>query len=218
MSAISSTSALAELLHRAGDVPGERIVFDPVPGTATVADVIPLCDGESKRLCELVDGVLVEKAVGQRKSRIAMWLGWLMRKFLDEHNPGDLTGEGEPFQLSGDVVRFPDVGFVSRERIPKDADPSAPVPDWAPNLAIEVLGKSNTRDEMKRKLKKYFDAGVKLVWYVDPDQRCIEVFAGVDEKLTLRDSVVLTGGTVLPGFEVSVQRVLDSGQMCRPES
>lgn len=121
MSAISSTSALAELLHRAGDVPRERIVFDPVP-------------------------------------------------------------------------------------------------DWAPNLAIEVLGKSNTRDEMKRKWKEYLDAGMESVWHVDPDQRCIEEFSGVDEELTLRDGAVLTGGTVLPGFQASVQRVLDAGQMRRPES
>ncbi len=52
---------LADLMERLGDVPLHRIRLHPFPGTATVADVLRLCDGEPKCLCELVDGVLVEK-------------------------------------------------------------------------------------------------------------------------------------------------------------
>src|SRR5688500_6637449 len=44
-----------------GRVPLHRIVFDPLPGTATEADVLRLDDHED-RLCELIDGTLVEKA------------------------------------------------------------------------------------------------------------------------------------------------------------
>ena len=37
-----------------------------------------------------------------------------------------------------------------------------------PDLAVEVLSPSNTRHEMAIKLREYFAAGVRLVWYVDP--------------------------------------------------
>ena len=53
----------AEWLHSLGDVPPERILFDPRPGTATEADLLLLVERD-KRLCELIDGTLVEKPVG----------------------------------------------------------------------------------------------------------------------------------------------------------
>ena len=60
---------LAELLHRLGDVPLDRIRLRPPPGTATEEDVLRARDSVQKRLCELVERVLVEKAMGTRESQ-----------------------------------------------------------------------------------------------------------------------------------------------------
>jgi hypothetical protein len=54
---------LADLLDRLGGVSADRVRYYPLPGTATVADVIEI-HAREKRLCELVDGVLVEKPMG----------------------------------------------------------------------------------------------------------------------------------------------------------
>lgn len=51
---------VADLLHQLGDIPPERVLWDPIPGTATEADVIRHVDGEPKRLVELIDGTLVQ--------------------------------------------------------------------------------------------------------------------------------------------------------------
>jgi Uma2 family endonuclease len=56
------------------------------------------------------------------------------------------------------------------------------IPKLAPYLAVEVLGKGNTKREMDRKLKDYFLAGVQLVWFVDPAKRTVEVFTAPDES------------------------------------
>ena len=53
---------MADWLHRLGDVPPDRVRFYPIPGTATVNDVVEIEHREDV-LCELVDGVLVEKPV-----------------------------------------------------------------------------------------------------------------------------------------------------------
>ena len=42
--------------------------------------------------------------------------------------------------------------------------PREPIPDLVPDLAIEVISRRNTRQEMDRKLRDYFTAGVRLVW------------------------------------------------------
>ncbi len=54
---------LADLHKRLGGIPLDRIRFRPAPGTATEKDVID-AEARENRLCELVDGTLVEKAVG----------------------------------------------------------------------------------------------------------------------------------------------------------
>lgn len=208
--------SLRELLHRVGDVPAERIVSDPAPGTATLADVIRLCDGDASRICELVDGVLVEKAMGRRESLIGSWLIFLLQSYLQQHPLGEITGADGPYQLREDQVRYPDVAFLAWDRVPADADPATPMPGWVPNLAVEVLSPSNSQGEMQRKLEDYFAAGVELVWYLDPDRRVVDVFTAVDRRQTLDEDDTLTGGTVLPGFEVSVRNLFQAGESRRP--
>ncbi|CAA9388406.1 MAG: hypothetical protein AVDCRST_MAG64-1045, partial [uncultured Phycisphaerae bacterium] len=60
----------AEWLAALGGVPLSRIIFDPWPGTATEADLLLFVERD-KRLCELIDGTLVEKPVGYFESLIA---------------------------------------------------------------------------------------------------------------------------------------------------
>lgn len=213
---IPQTESLAELLHRLGDVPAERILARPAPGTALPSDVLRLCDGEPKRLCELVDGVLVEKAMGHRESRLAVWLAAQIFSFLETHNLGILTGADGPYSLEEDQIRFPDVAFIKWEDIPQDADPGTPMPDWKISLAVEAISPGNTRGEMKRKLKDYFAAGVELVWYIYPIERVIRVYTSEEDCQTLTDADELDGGEVLPGFRVSVRELFDAGQLRRP--
>ena len=60
----------ADLLELFGPMPAGRIRTDPPPGTATEQDVIDI-EARESRLCELVDGVLVEKTVGYYESYLA---------------------------------------------------------------------------------------------------------------------------------------------------
>lgn len=77
----------ADVLRRLGDVPAERVRTFPLPGTATVKDLLdPEITGG--RLCELVDGILVEKAMGWREGGLGLWIGSLFYMFLMEHNVG----------------------------------------------------------------------------------------------------------------------------------
>jgi hypothetical protein len=70
----TTIDTLADLLDRLGGIPLDRVLFHPPPGTATEADVIAADDHED-RLCELIDGVLVQKAPGFRsRSSPSRWV------------------------------------------------------------------------------------------------------------------------------------------------
>jgi Uma2 family endonuclease len=103
-------------------------------------------------------------------------------------------------RLAPGLVRIPDVAFISWDRLPNRRVPTEPIPDLAPDLAVEVLSVGNTLGEMARKRQDYFAADVHLVWQVDPRTRTVEVFTAPDQSTILHETHILDGGTVLPGF------------------
>lgn len=199
---------LADLLERLGGVSPQRVRYYPLPGTATEADVVAI-EAREKRLCELVDGVLVEKPMGYRESILALWIGTVLNNFVVPRRLGVVTGEAGMMRLFAGLVRIPDVAFASWQRLPGGRVPKEPIPELAPDLAVEVLSESNTNREMARKRREYFDAGVRLVWLVDPNARTVAVFTGPDQFTTLDASQTLDGGDVLPGFTLSLRDLFD---------
>src|SRR5262245_36870620 len=197
---------LAELLDRLGGVPPERIRLQPAPGTATVQDVLEI-EARENRLCELVDGVLVEKPMGFTESRIAIRLAAALEAFADSHDLGVVAGEGGMFRMPENLVRIPDVVFASWRQFPNRELPQEGAPEIVPDLAVEVLSKSNTPREMERKLREYFGIGVKLVWFVDPKARSVTVYSSPTRCKVLSAADTLNGGKVLPGFELPIQKI-----------
>jgi Uma2 family endonuclease len=202
----SSIKTLADLVKRLGGVPLDRIRFRPAPGTATVQDVIDIQQREG-RLCELVEGALLEKAVGYTESQLAFFLGSLLNAFVIPRNLGIVTGPDGTVELAADLVRIPDVAFTNWDRLPGRRRPDAPVPRLAPNLAVEVLSRSNSPGEMAVKRQEYFTAGVEVVWEIDPRARTVVVYTSATASTTLAVADTLDGGIVLPGFTLSLQQL-----------
>jgi Uma2 family endonuclease len=100
------------------------------------------------------------------------------------------------------LVRLPDVGFVSWDRLPGRRVPDEPIPNVVPDLAVEVLSPSNTAREMSRKRGEYFRAGVRLVWEIDPRTRTARVYTSETVFTDLTAGDELDGDPVLPGFRL----------------
>lgn len=194
---------VADLIDRLGGVDPRRIRFRPPPGMACVQDVIDLAERRGK-LCELVDGVLLEKVMGLTESNLAVFLAGLLNAVVIPRNLGFVTGADGATELMPDLVRIPDVAFVSWDRTPNRKRPTAPVPRLAPNLVVEVLSSSNTPGEMASKRRDYFAAGVERVWEVDPDTYTVAVYSAPTKAVTLGVADTLDGETVVPGFSLPV--------------
>lgn len=142
--------------------------------------------------------------MGFRETLIASYLIRVLGEFVAERNLGLVTAPDGMVRLWHGHVRIPDVAYVSWDRLPGRRVPDEPIPDLAPDLAIEVLSPSNTAAEMRRKRQDYFGVGVRLVWEVDPRTRTIDVYTSRDEFRTFSGGDVLDGGDVLPGFTLPV--------------
>ena len=100
------------MLEHLGGVSPARVRIQPWPGTATERDVIAVHDAEN-RLCELVDGVLVEKAMGFDESIYAVLLSASVVEYLKTHDLGKVIGADGLMRIFPGLVRIPDLAFVS---------------------------------------------------------------------------------------------------------
>ncbi len=198
------TPTLADLAERL-DLPLSRILARPSPGSATVEDAVAL-NLRERRLCELVDGVLVEKAMGFTESLLTSVLVQILWNHVQERNLGIVQGPDAMIRLApAALLRIPDIAFFAWARLPGGTIAFDAVPQITPDLAVEVLSPSNGPAEMNRKLREYFDAGTRLVWYLDPAVRTVRVYTAVDRVEVVDESGTLDGGDVLPGFRLAIR-------------
>jgi len=212
MPSMLTAVTVSDLLHQLGDIPPERVRLQPLPGTATEADVVAV-HGREKRLCELVDGVLVEKPMGYYESYIAATLIRLIGNFVVAHDLGIVAGADGMIRLAPGLVRIPDVSFVSWEKLPGRRLPRQAIPDLVPDLAVEVLSEGNTPREMARKLDEYFSLGVRLVWLVNPMTVSTEVYTSRHQSTVLDKSATLEGGVILPDFTLPLSALFPASPL-----
>ncbi len=77
----------------------------------------------------------------------------------------------------------------------------------APDLAVEVLSLSDRMADALAKIAMYLDAGVRLVWLVDPASQTVTIFRPDAVPMKLGAGETLDGGDVLPDFTVPVAEI-----------
>lgn len=164
-------------------------------------------------LYEVIDGRVVEKPLmGAFESWIATRLALLMYSTGVVSRFGQVIVEAL-FKLPSNrnLKRRPDLAFVSFERWAEDrAVPVEEAWDVVPDLAVEVISRSNTFSEVVDKLDEYFQAGVRLVWVITPVQQKAYVYTSPTAVRILEASDDLEGGDVLPGFRLALKDLFRS--------
>jgi len=158
---------------------------------------------------ELIDGELVPMTPsGIESSSLGLRLGRMIGYFVDANQLGLVTGADGGYVLFQDraTLRVPDAAFIREERLPPRGERSrfSRVP---PDLAVEVLSPSDSASEVVAKLEMYQEAGVPLIWLVDPAKMTITVIASGKTVEILKPGDTLEGGDVLPGFSVQVSEI-----------
>lgn len=195
----------AELQDYLWGIPAHRIRLRPFPGQATEQDLLEVRDKES-RVCELIDGILVEKPMASYQSYLGSVLIYFLYLYLEDHDLGVVLDAKGYLRLFPGRIRIPDVSFISWKRMPNQECPEEAIWSLAPDLAVEILSPENTAAEMEQKLIEYFQAGSKLVWYVEPEKRTVRVYTSPKRSMLLTESDTLDGGKVLPGFSLPIKK------------
>jgi Uma2 family endonuclease len=150
--------------------------------------------------CELVRGELrMMVPPGAPHARIAIKLSTAMEIHVARRGLGTVYAElGFVLSRDPDTVRAPDVAFVAAGR----AAPTRGYYEGAPDLAVEILSPDDRPGYVRDKIAEWLEAGARAVWVVDPRDRTVTVHKPRRKPTRLSEADTLTGGNVLPGFEL----------------
>ncbi len=155
---------------------------------------------------ELVEGEVVEVPTPAYRHMFLMRLIFrLLDRFVIEQRLGEVFPDGLSYLVTHtpDTLRVPDVSFIANARMP--AEGFGLFVPFAPDFAVEIVSPGDTAADLRRKVRQYLHAGVRLVWVVWPDDRTVSVYIiGNDVPRELRGDDELDGSDVLPGFRVRV--------------
>lgn len=159
---------------------------------------------------ELVRGrLVVREPPGGYHGHVAAKLLFLLGQHVYGHDLGWLFSQDTGFKIesSPDTVRAPDVAFVSKARHPEI--PRRGYAPFAPELAVEILSPDDRPGEVLSKVADWLDAGVHIVWVIDPERREARVYRADGTQSTIGESSALDGESVLPGFSCRLADFLD---------
>jgi Uma2 family endonuclease len=132
-------------------------------------------------------------------------------KFLDnwldqqpEPRGAILCGEaGCRLRRDPDTTVGMDVVYISAELAAYESEETSLI-DGVPVLAVEILSPNDTQDQINEKIDGYLQAGVSLVWVIDPHDRTVMIYRPGQEPELVNVRQELSGDPHLPGFRVAV--------------
>jgi Uma2 family endonuclease len=160
------------------------------------------------RKYELVDGQIRMSPAGSRHGHVCVNLSARIHAFVADRRLGYVFDSSTGFRLPGGNVRLPDVAFVARGRFAGEQVPEG-FSDVPPDLAIEVLSPDDRSRDVLDKVGEYLQAGVRLVWVIDPRRRTAAVYRSLTDVRQLSSGDSLDGEEVLPGFQCRLAEVID---------
>jgi Uma2 family endonuclease len=156
---------------------------------------------------ELNQGELVmEPSPTWRHNVIRGRIEKLLGSFVKTHGLGSVSVEND-FRLGPDIVRNPDVAFVTSEQLNMYDMDRSPI-EGTPTLAVEVISPNNSAEAMLLKVHQYLSAGCKAVWVAYPVLRLVAVHTaeGMHEFRGHLEEAELFGGRK---FSLDLEYVFD---------
>ena len=81
-------------------------------------------------------------------------------------------------------------------------------PPLCPDFIVELRSPSDSLEELQAKMREYMNNGARLAWLINPQARQVEIYRQGQRVEVLQAPVALSGEDVLPGFVLSLQRIL----------
>jgi Uma2 family endonuclease len=190
-------------------IPSEAAVATH-PHALTADDLLELPVPEGILGYELVDGRLVPVMPPSllHAELVAVVTAMLFNHVRDQRLPGKVfTDGGFVLGLGRDPERMrqPDVVYVQRSKL-EGHDPKR-VFRGVPDLAVEIDLTSGKKPGGQQRIVEYLEAGVRLVWAIDPESRTAMIYHPDRSARLVAADEALDGEDVVPGFRLELREL-----------
>lgn len=182
--------------------------FTGTEGLMTAEELLRV--GLPGKSTELVRGrLVVREPPGTYHGRVQSTLNVLVGSFVRAHRLGAVFGQDTGFKIASnpDTVRAPDLAFVRSARVGL-ISPRGYAP-LAPDLVAEILSPDDRPGEVLTKIGEWLEAGVQIVWVIDPDRRVASVYRADGSVTTIATDGGLDGEHLLPDFSCALRELFE---------
>ena len=138
---------------------------------------------------------------GARNARLTIALGIWNNK----DNMGEIFDSSTGFKLPNGATYGPDAAWMPHDKwkalSPDEQEGFAPV---VPDFIAEIRSKSDTLKPIQEKIIEFMECGCQLAWLIDPILQKTTVYQADGQEVEVPFDQILSGGSVLPGFEVKL--------------
>ena len=174
----------------------------------TANDLLEISARDENRY-ELIKGrLIVMSPAGFEHGSTVSKLNAQVQVFVEENDLGVATAAETGFYLerNPDTVRAPDVGFVSKKKLPDGPLPRSYF-EGCPDLAVEVVSPNDRVSDVQDKVQVWLSHGAKLVWVVEPKTQTVTIYRADGSAQVLQSTDTLEGEEVLPGFQYPLEKL-----------
>jgi Uma2 family endonuclease len=154
---------------------------------------------------ELEEGEVVEMPQpGERHGLVCANVTWVLSSYVRQRRKGYVVSHdtGLILQRDPDTVRGPDHMLYDDVRRYDDPDPKYCA--RPPKLVVEVVSPTDRWLKVLRRITRFLDYGIPLVWVVHPEERSVVVYRPNQLPRGLDENEELTGEDILPDFRCRV--------------
>ena len=132
-------------------------------------------------------------------------INWYLDSHVRTNQLGRVYTSDTGFQI-GERVLMPDIAFVSLARLPEDRQKAFSIP---PDLAVEVVSRTDIQYNVVEKALVYLSSGVRLVWVIESVAKTVTVYRSETDIELLTSDDSLSGEDVIEGFSCQVAQLFE---------
>ncbi|MBK8492980.1 MAG: Uma2 family endonuclease [Saprospirales bacterium] len=153
--------------------------------------------------------ILIMTPIGGESGFFESKLIFALEQWNQMYHKGLVFSSSTGFLLPNRAVRSPDASWITTERwLALSAADKKRFPPLTPDFVAEIRSESDELITLQEKMLEYIEQGARLGWLLDPQEKTAYIYHAGGTVETLQGwTQVLSGGEVLPGFEVDLKEL-----------
>lgn len=126
------------------------------------------------------------------------------------HKAGKVLDSNGGYFLSDSSMRVPDVAWIAMDRWEAlSMAEKKSFPRLAPDFVIELKSETDSLSELKAKMQKWIDNGVRLAWLISTEEQITYIYKDNKPVTVCPFDNLLAGEDVLVDFSVKLSDILE---------